>query len=129
MAVLAIIIARCHFTNLSVVLVILTWLNVEVESFASDGLVDGEHVPRGRLKVARRIVALRDIEGLFSGVVDGLVDIAHADEHLEERAEEGQGGLDLSLGIVRLNGCRDDGDAQALGANCVRRRNHRNVDI
>ena len=84
---MVIIIARCLFTNLSVVLVILTWLNIEVEAFTSDGLVDSEYVPRGRLEMASRIVALCNIKRLFSGVVTRFVDVTHADKHLKERAE------------------------------------------
>ena len=38
-------------------------------------------------------------------------------------------GLDLELWFVSLNDGRDDGNVDILGADVVRRRDHRDVDI
>ena len=88
----------------SVVFVVLARLDVEVKLFASDALVDGEHVPGRGLKVARRVVARSNVERLGSGVVRGLLEVADLHEHLEDGTQEGKSGLDLLFWIIGLHG-------------------------
>ena len=114
----------------SVVLIVLARLDVEVELLVRDGLIDGQNVLRRRFEVARGIVALRNVECFLRGVVDRLVNVADAREHLKNvAAQEVDSGLDLNVGVVRLNRGRDDHDAETSGANGMSRRNHGNVDI
>ena len=68
-------------------------------------------------------------ERLCGVVVGRLVDIANAHEHLQDRADEIECGLDLLVGSVSLNRRGDDNDAEAVSANGVCGRHHRDVDI
>ena len=79
--------------------------------------------------MARRIVALRDVERLSGGVVCRLVNVTDAHEHLEEGSEQFEGWLDFLLRSSCLNRGRDDGNAQVLSADSVRRRDHSDVDV
>jgi len=84
----------------SVVFVILSRLNVEVELFAGDLLVDGKYVSRRRLEMARRIVALGDVEGFCGSVVYRLMNLAHRYKHLKHRAKKLHSRLDLCFWVV-----------------------------
>jgi hypothetical protein len=53
--------------------------------------------------VGSRVVTLGDVEGLLSGVVDRLVDVADLDELLDGRSEEGECGSELSLWVIGLD--------------------------
>lgn len=79
--------------------------------------------------MARGVVTLGDIKRLCGVVVGRLVDIANAHEHLQDRADEIERGLDLLVGMVSLNRRGDDNDAEAVSANGVCGRHHRDVDI
>ena len=117
------------FDSFVLVLLVFRRLNRKVERLARDLLVDGEHVPRARLEVTRRIVTLCNVERFGPRIVYRLVQVTHTDEHLEEGAEQFEGRLDLRLWLLRLHSGRNDRDTEALCANGMRRRNHRNVDV
>lgn len=67
------------------------------------------------------VVALGDVECLGLGVVDRLVNLADAHEHLQVRSEEIESDLDFGFGIIGFHRCRNDGDAKSLSANGMSR--------
>ena len=75
------------------------------------------------------IIRRGDVQVLGAGVIDGLVQVADLDEHLQDAAEEVDGGLDLGLGVCGLDGGGHDGDVEAIGADLVRGGDHGNVDV
>ncbi len=83
----------------------------------------------GSFEVRRRIVCLGDEELRRHPVVQRLKDVADLNELLLDRTEKGESGLNLVLGIGRLDGGRDHGDEPAFGCHLVRVAYHGDVNI
>jgi len=101
------------------------------------------------VKVAGGVVALADVDALFLIVVLGRVERAHLVEAVLRLAEpletrlqimtrfnscdplgnKAKEYLELSLGVIGLNGRRDNSKILALGSNVVGERDDRDVDI
>jgi len=88
---------------------------IEVKVFAGAAAESVEDVQAGSLEVRRCVVTLRDEQLGLNTVLHRLEDVTDVDELLLDGSEEGDAGLDFSLGIGSLNSGGDHGDKPALG--------------
>lgn len=100
----------------------------QVEFFASDLLVEAEHILGLILEVRSRTEAAGD-ENSVGVVLYGLVSFSNANEFLPNCADQIEGELDLLLWLVGLDYSADDSNVCVFLADTVDCRNHHNVDI
>lgn len=111
------------------VVIILSWLDVQVELLTHNLLINSQDIFRTCLEMTRSIITLSDKKLLFRCVVNWLEDITDLDEKFFDGSEEGQSWFDFFLWVRGLYGGGDHGDTEVWSTDGMRVGYHRDVHI
>lgn len=91
----------------------------EIDGLASDSLVKAHNVLAGGFEVGLGVVGLGDVDLVLVAIAHGLKQILNLAKRLFDRLDEAEGGIQLALWVVSLDGGGKEAEVMALGADLV----------
>ena len=113
----------------SVVFLILIWLNVKIQFFTNNLLINIKNFFTGFFEVTGGIIRFGNPQVGVSSISLWFIAIRDRNEHFEDVSKKTDSGLDFFLWLVSFNLGGDNCDVNSLSAYQVTVRDHGNVGV